>query len=63
MMISVIQKKYEKKKIQQKEKPIYEKDLQQNNKFEEFISVFDTMSSQEVDAFFEGKNMEQIGSI
>ena len=62
MMISVIQKKYEKKKIQQKEKPIYEKDLQQNNKFEEFISVFDTMSSQEVDAFFEGKNMEQLGS-
>ena len=62
MMISVIQKKYEKKKIQEKEKPIYEKDLQQNNKFEEFISVFDTMSSQEVDAFFEGKNMEQLSS-
>lgn len=60
LMISVIQKKYEKKITKTNQKQVYEIYLMQNNKFEEFIEEFDTLSAAEVEELFESKNMEYL---
>lgn len=58
LMVSVIQKKYEKVKEATKETPTFEINILQNNKFEEFTKEFDTFSADDVEEYFESKIME-----
>ena len=62
LLVSVIQTKYKKKPIIEKPQPVYEKYLNQNNIFDIFIKDFYKLNAEEVDAFFEEKNITYLQS-